>query len=289
MSSPYIRRLRLGREIRALRVERNWTQARLARIAGVTRNNVSKLENGQSADLAEVLNILEALDVEGEQWTALSAIAQSAVAPGWWDSVKHIGVRQALTANLEWGAATIRQYQQTYLPGLLQLPEYVRLMHHAAAAFDATGPVEGLLAGRMGRQRHLRHPGGPEYEVIVDEIAILRRVAPDHAVKAQLRHLAQVASGSQPNVTLRVLRSDAQVRDFAIPRTAYTIYSYPDPGDPTVVVIDNAADDVIVSEESKVALYEGFYERIREAALSPEESANLLAKEADMLPADERR
>jgi transcriptional regulator with XRE-family HTH domain len=284
MSSPYVRRLRLGKEIRALRAERNMTQARMARLAGMTRNNVSKLENGQAADLAEVLNILEALGVDGEQWTALSAIAHSAVAPGWWDSVKHMGERQALTANLESGSAIIRQYQQTYLPGLLQLPEYVRAMHRAASGLEPTGPLDGFLAGRMGRQRHLRHPGGPEYEVVVDEIAILRRVAPDHAVKAQLRHLAKVAKGGQRNVTLRVLRTDAQVRDFAVPRTAYSIYTYPDPGDPAVVVIDNATDDVILTEEAKVALYEGFYERIREASLSPEESASLLMKEADMLP-----
>jgi transcriptional regulator with XRE-family HTH domain len=284
MSSPYVRRLRLGREIRALRAERDWTQARMARLAGVTRNNVSRLENGQSADLAETLNILEALGLEGEQWTRLTAIAQSAVAPGWWDSVRHIGERQALTANLESGAATIRQYQQTYLPGLLQLPEYIRSIHHAAGVLEPTGPVEGFLAGRLGRQRHLRHPGGPKYEVILDEIAVLRRVAPDHAVKAQLQHLAQVAQGGQPNVTLRVLRTDAQVRDFAVPRTAYTIYTYPDPDDPTVVVIDNATDDVILSEEAKVAPYEGLYERIREAALNPRDSADLLAKAADMLP-----
>ncbi len=135
----------------------------MARLAGITRNNVSKLENGQAADLAEALNILDALGVEGSSG---------------------------------------RQ-------GLLQLPEYVRSIHHAASALESAGPVDGFLAGRMGRQRHLRHPGGPEYEVIVDEIAILRRVAPDRAVKAQLRHLAQVAKGAQPNVTLRVLRTDA--------------------------------------------------------------------------------
>jgi transcriptional regulator with XRE-family HTH domain len=285
MSSPYVRRLRLGREIRALRAERNWTQARMARMAGMTRNNVSKLENGQTADLAETLNILEALCVEGEQWTKLSAIAQSAVAPGWWDSVKHIGDRQALSANLESGATTIRQYQQTYLPGLLQLPEYVRAIHHATSALEPTSsPVDGFLAGRMGRQRHLRHPGGPLLEVVVDEIAILRRVAPDRVVKAQLRYLARIAEGSQPNVTLRVLRTDAQVRDFAAPRTAYSIYNYGDPGDPTVVVIDNAIEDVVLFEDAKVAAYEGFYERLCEAALNPEESASLLTKEADMLP-----
>ena len=34
MSSPYVRRLRLGMELRALRTERNMTQARVARLIG---------------------------------------------------------------------------------------------------------------------------------------------------------------------------------------------------------------------------------------------------------------
>lgn len=58
----------------------------------------------------------------------------------------------------------------------------------------------------------------------------------------------------------------------------------PDSGDPTVVAIDTPTMDVILTENFEVAPYEGFYERIREAALSPEDSANLLTKEADMLP-----
>src|SRR5882724_12085917 len=126
MTSPYVRLLRLGMELRALRAERNMTQARLARLIGKTRNDISRLENGQSADPADVLNLLEALGVGDERWTALTAIARDASELGWWDSVKHIGDRQALYANLEAGAASICAYEQTYLPGLLQLPEYVQ-------------------------------------------------------------------------------------------------------------------------------------------------------------------
>src|SRR5260370_9106253 len=131
--------------------------------------DISKLENGQAADIADVLNTLEALGVEDERWTSLITIARDAVEPGWWDSVKHIGERQALSANLESGAATIRQYQQTYLPGLLQLPEYVRSIHQASAALEpASSTVEGFLAGRMDRQRTLRRPGAPSLRAMVD-------------------------------------------------------------------------------------------------------------------------
>jgi len=231
------------------------------------------LENGQSADAADVLNLLEALGVEDEQWMTLTAIARDAGELGWWDSVKHIGDRQALYANLESGAATIREYHLTALPGLLQIPDYVRSMAIATAAIEPlSGTIEGILAGRAGRQRTLRRPGGPSLEVIVDELAVQRLAAPAGVVKRQLRHLAEVVKGSQPNVTLRVLPIQARFRDFATPRGAFFMYTYSDPGDPRVVAIDTVTSDVILTDEAQVAPYERLYERLREAALTPEES-----------------
>jgi transcriptional regulator with XRE-family HTH domain len=286
MISPYVRRLRLGMELRVLRAEHNYTQARVARIIGKSRMEISRLENGQSADLADVLNILEGLGVEGDQWTTLEAIARDACTPGWWDSVKHIGDRQALSANLEAGAAIIRQYQQTYLPGLLQLPEFIRSIYQAPAALEPlSGTVEGFLAGRMGRQRNLRRPGGPSLEAIVDEFAIQRLAAPAGVVKRQLRRLAEVGKGvGQVNVTLRVLPIQALIRDFTLPRCSFSIYAYPDPGDPRVVAIDTVTSDVILTDAAQVTPYARLYERLAEAALTPEESAKLLTEAADALP-----
>ncbi len=40
--------------------------------------------------------------------------------------MKHIGDRQAVYANLEAGAVTIRAYELTFIPGLVQIPEFVR-------------------------------------------------------------------------------------------------------------------------------------------------------------------
>jgi transcriptional regulator with XRE-family HTH domain len=285
MISPYARRLRLGMELRTLRGEHNYTQARVARIIGKSRMEISRLENGQSADPADVLNILEALGVDGERWTTLAAIAQDACARGWWDSVKHIGERQALYADLEAGAAVIRAYEPTYPPGLLQLPEYIRSIYQAPAALEPlTGTVDGFLAGRAGRQRNLRRPGGPSFEVIVEENAILRLGAPASLVKRQLHHLAEFGKGSQPNVRLRVLPIQALIRGYVLPRSAFSIYAYPDPGDPRVVAIDTVTSDVILTDEAQVTLYERLYERLAEAALTPEESAKLLTEAANALP-----
>jgi Domain of unknown function (DUF5753) len=47
---------------------------------------------------------------------------------------------------------------------------------------------------------------------------------------------------------------------------------------------DTVTSDVILTDEAQVVPYERMYERLREAALSPEESAKLLTEAADVLP-----
>ncbi len=148
-------------ELRALRVACNMNQDVLARLIGKSRMDISRLENGQSVDQADVLNILDVLKVEGTRWIELVAIAREASEKGWWDSVKHMGTRQAFYADLEAGAAAIFKYEQTALPGLFQIPEYTEALVVAGATLEQmSGSIEGVLVGRDGRQRYLRRPGG---------------------------------------------------------------------------------------------------------------------------------
>jgi transcriptional regulator with XRE-family HTH domain len=285
MISPYVRRLRLGMELRSLRVDRNLNQDVLARRIGKSRMEISRLETGQSVDLADVLNILDALGIEGELWTKMVSIAREACERGWWDSIKRIGDRQALYANLEAGAESIWWYEQTFLPGLFQIPEYVQARIDASATLEpVSGNLEGILAGRAGRHRNLRRPGGPSVEVIIDEAAIWRLAVPPQVQKKQIRHLAQVIESEQPGVSIRVLKLSAMIQDFTVPRSTFSVYRYPDPGDPTVVAIDTVTSDVIVTDDAQVTPYEKLYERLRDAALPPAKTADFLLKAACEIP-----
>ena len=145
-----------------------------------------------------------------------------------------------------------------------------------------SGTDEGVLAGRSGRQRMLRRPGGPTLEVIMDELAVHRLAAPPDVVKKQLYHLATVTNAEQ-KITLRVLPVDARITDFTVPRCTFSICTYPDPGDPDVVAIDTVTSDLILTDPDQVTPYDRLYGRLWEAALSPEESLDLLAKAADGL------
>ena len=56
----------LGQRVRALRLQRNITQARLARDAGVSRPTLSVLERSGSASLETLARVLYALGRESE-------------------------------------------------------------------------------------------------------------------------------------------------------------------------------------------------------------------------------
>jgi transcriptional regulator with XRE-family HTH domain len=195
MISPYVRRLRLAAEMRRLRAESGLTADQLARRIGRSRADISRLENGHVADQADVIRILDVLGVDGDRWTEVVTIAREAGEKGWWESHKTMGDRQALYADLEAGAATIRGYEQTFAPGLLQASDFVHARTAATATLEPlSGTDEGVLAGRSGRQWMLRRPGGPTFEVIMDELAVHRLAAPPGVMKKQLYHLATVVN-----------------------------------------------------------------------------------------------
>lgn len=53
----------LGQRITKIRLARNWTQAELAQIAGVSKHTVERLEAGESLQLTNLIRLCRALDL----------------------------------------------------------------------------------------------------------------------------------------------------------------------------------------------------------------------------------
>ena len=104
MISPYVRRLRLGAEMRTMRAAAGLTAAQLGKQIGRSRADISRLENGHVVDQADVMKILDALDVDGDRWTQVMTIAREAGEKGWWESYKTMGDRQALVREPRGGS-----------------------------------------------------------------------------------------------------------------------------------------------------------------------------------------
>ena len=289
MISPLVRRRRLAVELVQLREEHGYSAARLAAEIGVPRQRVSRLENGHvRPDLDEIVRMLQLFGVSEERCQELMTIGRDAQERGWWEkSADEMGSRQALYANLEAGAKEICEYQMTFLPGLLQIPQYTE----ARARLDRPDTVDfnpaRAIEARALRQRTLERPGGPTYQVIVDELAVRRLAAPPTVVAAQLDHLAYVGH-ERPSLTIRVLPLAARIADHAAPRSAFSTYRYPDPRDPIVVAVDTVTDDLVLTGEADVRRYLDLYSKLQDAALTPADSLDFLAAAAEELREKER-
>jgi hypothetical protein len=212
-------------------------------------------------------------------------IAREAAERGWWEgNSKSIGERQAMWANLEAGAKTIRQYQQSFVPGLLQLPEFTRSrLETSRWPLSPGSTVEGILKGRAGRQRLVRRKGGPAYELVLDEFAVRRRAAPAPVLRAQLEYMAEIAMDDSA-IEVRVLPFDAEIESFNFPVCSFQVYGYADPKDPIVVGVEAVTTDTVLTDPDQVARYTEMYDSVREAALSPAQSHELLIQAARSLP-----
>jgi transcriptional regulator with XRE-family HTH domain len=284
MISPYVRRQRLAVELRELREAAELTHAELAKRIGQSRMKITRLENGHTIrdGQAAVMKIIDALGVDGEAWTEIMAVTRDASERGWWASFgQAMGARQALYADLEAGASTIAEFQP-FIPGLLQTLDFA---HQRQVSEAEIGPVtfssDRAVEARQTRQRMLRRPDGPAYEVVLDEISVRRLPAPPEVVAAQLAHLVELAA--QPGITVRVLPVEALIAGYVVPRSAFSLYTYPDPRDPRVAAVDTVTTDVVLTsltEPAQVERYSTLYDRLAAAALSPADSLEFLASRA---------
>ncbi|MFC4905710.1 helix-turn-helix domain-containing protein [Actinomadura gamaensis] len=283
MSSPYVRRRRLAIELRALRESRDLTADDLAARIHQSRVKISKLENAHGRpDLADVMNILRALEIPDTDWRRYMELATDAARKGWWDKYGDtMGDRQRIYADLESNAETIREYQPGVLPGILQSPDYTwTLIRREQAQGPTTYSADRLAQARLQRQRTVLRADGPRCEFILDEVGLRRYSCPPDVYVSQLRHIIALAE-SEPRVSVRVLPLRTEMIASPMPRSPLLIFSFPDPDDPTVVVEATVTADIILTRPEEVSRSLARYENVRDAALSEVSSLSFLSSLAD--------
>ncbi|WP_254716152.1 helix-turn-helix transcriptional regulator [Actinomadura sp. WMMB 499] len=260
------------------------TADELSRLIFRSRTTISKLENARCRpDVADVMKILDALGVTGDRWTAILTLAGQAADRGWWDAFGNtMGARQRMYADIESDANTIRGYYQVAVPGILQTPDFTQ----ALVEYDKTeGPLiyrpDRMIEARQRRQQVALRSGGPRCDFILDEFVIRRLAVPPRVMSNQLRHLVETVS-TWPHLTVRLLPVEARI-EGGLARSTFTIYSFPDPDDPTMAIADTISADVVHTEPVEVTRYAELFERLRDATTSPARSLTLLEEAANEL------
>jgi transcriptional regulator with XRE-family HTH domain len=285
MPSPYVRRRRLAAELRKIREQQGMTAEQLGQRVFQSRTKITRMELGQvRPDLAEIMKILEALGVEGTKYDRLFQLAREAAEKGWWDRYGvAMGPRQKIYADLEYSAKSVKDYNQTAMPVVLQSPVFIS----ALVELDRLrGPLnyepQRMTQARQRRQEELLRPDGPSYETVLDECVIHRLGIPRAVMAEQLQHMVELVS-SEERIAVRVLPYNAYIPGGFLPKSSFYIFTFPDPRDSTLVVLETMTTDMVLSQKSEVMEYTDAYDRLSRAALSRDDSLIFLRGVADRL------
>jgi hypothetical protein len=132
------------------------------------------------------------------------------------------------------------------------------------------GEVERRVKARIVRQDALSsRDEPPEIHVVLDEVALRRRVGSPDVMAAQLDALT--ATGERPRLTLQVLPFSAGAN--AGMEGEFVILAFPDPADPPVAY---AMGDVYLESEEELDVYSLTWSHLLEKALTPAESAAMI-------------
>ncbi len=134
----------------------------------------------------------------------------------------------------------------------------------------------------MRRQQELLRPDGPSYEIVLDECVIHRLAVPAHAMINQLRHMIEVVS-TEERISVRVLPHDISIPGGFLAKSSFYLYTFHEPGDSPLAVVDTVTTDLVLTERNDVTQYTGMYDRVRDAALSRNASIAFLGRVANRL------
>jgi len=276
---PSVRARQLAAELRRLRDAATLTGEDAAKRLGWSPSKISRIETGQTAPgTADLRRLLDLYEVSGTQRGRLELLGQSAGQRGWWDAYSDtLGPEYTALIALEAEAESVQWYSPMLVPGLLQTERYAREVISSGLLIAPPGEVERRVQVKMNRQRVLARENPAQLSVVLDEAAVLRAVGSTDVMREQLAHLAAMAA--RPAITVLVLPLSAGAHPASTGE--FTILAFPDLIAPNVVYLENMTSDLYVESEGEVYRYGMAFDRLRELALPPQKSAQLITERAD--------
>ncbi|MDQ3150436.1 MAG: helix-turn-helix domain-containing protein [Actinomycetota bacterium] len=260
----------LARRLRRLREEAGLTLEEAAPKLDWSTSKLGRIETAQQGvDVHGVRSMLDLYDVGGDHWTETIELVRAARQKGWWHAY---GIRDQGYVGLEADATVVHDYQLAYVPGLLQIEDYMRALFRSSRRRPTEAEVDRDVAVRLRRQRRLTEEPALDLVAIVDESALHRPVGSVEVMRAQLRHL--VAATELPSVILQVLPTSLGVH--AGMDGSFTVLGFGEPDEPEIAYVEHTASALHLDKEAEVTACSLVFNRLRSEALSPPDSAALV-------------
>jgi len=271
MSSFQRAREALGIRLRELRRDARLTGRQLAERTSWHPSKISKIESGKQtptgADLdawagacgqpdlaAELIAGLRTLELHYVVHRRLFRTGMSA--------------QQRAFAELEDQTAEVRNFENVFVPGLLQTPEYARCRLAEGIDYDgAPDDLDQAVAARMIRQQIL-YRSGRRFHFVITEAVLRYRLCPLHVMLGQLDRL--VALSTMPTVRFGVIAFEASLP--LAPVHGFWLM------DERVVVVENFTASQNLTQASEIASYVRIFDELAKAARYDSEARAIITR-----------
>ncbi|MGW6912796.1 helix-turn-helix domain-containing protein [Kitasatospora sp. NPDC054939] len=275
--NPTVRRRRLGAELRKLREGLGMTAEEVAQRLMVSQSKISRLENGRrSISQRDVRDLCDVYNVADEQMrSSLMDMARESRQRGWWHDFNDMPTPYSVYIGLEAEASSIRAYESSFVPGLLQTEQYAHAVVSGTQPDTDVTAVQRRVQVRMKRQDRLHGEVNQlgSLWTVIDEAVLRREVGSREVMADQLKHL--LALSERPNITIQVIPFSHGAHPGMT--GTFSLLEFPESADSTVVYFEGVTSDLYLEKEQDVRRYTGLYDHLRAAALGVAESRSLIA------------
>ncbi|MCX4664238.1 helix-turn-helix domain-containing protein [Streptomyces uncialis] len=261
-SSP---RAAFGARLRSSREARGWKQEDLSLHMGISSGHISGVETtrkmpslrfAKAADMA--FGVTDTAATFERQWREMH---QGSLLEGFPEYVGYEG-----------RAVEIRLYEIGIIPGLLQTPEYARVLADSAIRRGSITPEQASERVKFlaERQAALTRPRPPMLLVVMDESCIRRPIGGPEVMRAQLDRLVEVAA--LPNTMLQIAPFEmGELRPFDLPVNLLTL-----PDRSLIAYAESQAQGHLERETTSVLHMLTAYHQLQAEAVSQAASVDMI-------------
>lgn len=262
-------RARFAEELRLLRAGRGVSLRGLAEVVGWDASLFGKMDKGQTLGGPEVVEALDQYYGTGQMLITLWELAVA--------DPTQFKERYRRYMLLEAEAVSMWQYSPGIMPGLLQTSEYAAELLQQGGLAGAE--LEKQVVARMGRRELLLAEGGPQFRAILSEAVLRTPLSDPEEWQAQLRHL--LAMGERPNAAIQVLPWATGLHALTNTHTVFL------QGAARIVAwVETGYSGELVQESAAVQQLQLRYDRVRDLALTPDESREFVKRMLEEAPCE---
>ncbi|MCX4551318.1 MULTISPECIES: helix-turn-helix transcriptional regulator [unclassified Streptomyces] len=247
-----------GWELRRQREANNLRQAQLGDIMFCTGSLVGQVETTKKIPTRDFSERVDAALGTDGTFSRLVGLVLRSQLPTWFQPY----------AEMEARAAYISTYQAQLVYGLLQTEEYAR----ALLGVDHPGKVDEMVAARLERQRILEGENPPALWIILSEAVLLQEVGGRDVMRRQLARLLKFRD--DPWVKIQVL--PFSVGQHTGLMGSFNLLRFDD--DPDLFYVESYDQGHMTANPQVIKERSVGYARLQATALSPEDSATLIAR-----------